>query len=356
MRAIAPFMSVVAVASAVGVLVADGSSASVGARKPQTVTLETSKTTLKAALGEIKKQTGIEVMSSLSGDPEIVDLNIKNRTFWEAVDAVAAKAHAFVAAYDPVMLQELAEGQEAPPVSYDGLFRVALKRISTSTDLFTGATTCTAVLDVAWEPGGRLFYLIQERDKLKVLDANMNPLKTPGGSKTEQVTGKASWEVEVRLPSVPRAQAKLGLVEGRLRALGTPQMQRVTFDDLTKKNQKQDSGPTSTVTLGNVEQKKDIWNVKLELVHKEKVPQLDSFQLQSWIFHNEITLESGGRNGAKLELQGSDIDFLSGDKAILVYHFKAPTGNQKDWKLTYLTPGMLTDTPIRFSFKDVRLP
>jgi hypothetical protein len=330
---------------------------------PQTrVTLQAEHTTLNAALAEVTKQTQISVVSKLPDNPAIESLSLKQVPFWQAVDQIAAAAHAFVESYEPVTLQPLATDQKAPLVSYSGPFRIALKRTSVSKDFFSGASTCTAVLEIAWEPGTRLFYFTYYRDKLEVRDSKNNLLKTGAGSTPDQVTEKYSREVELRLPAVPRTETELGLIAGKFMARGTPQMRTVAFPDLSKGQvlPLPDESKGNTVKLVDAEFKKDVWNVKLDLTHSEGLPHFESWQ--SWVFHDEIAIQpaNGGPNAIKLEMVGMEIDVNLADKFVVTYRFAPPPGkkpaNPKDWKLTYRTPGRLAEMPIDFSFRHIPLP
>ncbi len=167
---------------------ADGSG-SVEPPQPR-VTIEAEQTTLNAALAEVTKQTHISVVSEVPGNPALENLSLKNVPFWKAVDHIASLSHAFVASYDPIKLQPLSKDQQPPLVCYSGPFRIAVKRTSASKDFFTGVSTCLVALDIAWEPGTRLFYLIQNADKCEVRDSKNNLMKISGGSSTGKVTDK----------------------------------------------------------------------------------------------------------------------------------------------------------------------
>src|SRR5262249_41471328 len=153
-------------------------------------------------------------VSELAEDPAIVDINLTRCPFWQAVDIVAGKANALVVSYDPITLQPLAKDQQPPPVSYSGIFRTLLKRNTFSKNRLTGTSSSTAVLEVAWEPGGRMFYLTQNSDKLEVHDMGGNKLSVPKAAKTDKVTEKSSWEIEVWLPTSPRTDTELALLQG----------------------------------------------------------------------------------------------------------------------------------------------
>jgi hypothetical protein len=325
---------------------------------PQTVSLVSAEIKLSDALKQIERQTGIVVVSQLSADP-LLKLNLKDRPFWEALDAVARAANAFVFSFDPVTLKQRTRDQPAPLVCYSGIFRLELKRISTSVDLSSGSGSCHASLQMAWEPGGRLFYLDQHTESFKVLDSAMNPLRVVGnGIKSEQVTEKSACEVELQLHYPPRTERKLSLVEGRFKAKGTARMQLVTFADL-KPGQVVEKKNEVTVKLVSSVLKGDNWKVQLEMKHAEGWPLAESWQ--SWVSHDEVAVEPVA-GGARLEQVGKNIDAIDGSMARITYLFAAPQGKKTegkaaDWKLSCLTPGKLFfEVPIAFSFKDVPLP
>ena len=86
-------------------------------------------------------------------DP-VVDLDLKQVPFWQALDAIAEKANSRVDlhARDGIALVKRPAGWKPPPTSHDGLFRSTLSAVTAKLDLETGARTYTAAVEVAWEP------------------------------------------------------------------------------------------------------------------------------------------------------------------------------------------------------------
>jgi len=77
------------------------------------------------------------------------------------------------------------------------------------------------------------------------------------------------------------------------------------------------------------------------------------------VVNNEMALESVDGN-RRLASSGYVIERASSRRAVISYHFldkgKARRGRPEGWRLTYRTPALLVEVPIRFTFKDVPLP
>src|SRR5262249_14326803 len=109
---------------------------------PKLVTIQADKVRLREALEQLSKQTGIVVEDrrrDRSDDPE-VKLDLKDVTFWQALDAIAKEADLRVALYQRGGAIALVDGPHVRlHVCYDGLFRIAVKRITALYDLESDA-------------------------------------------------------------------------------------------------------------------------------------------------------------------------------------------------------------------------
>ncbi|MGH7227254.1 MAG: hypothetical protein ACRELF_28905, partial [Gemmataceae bacterium] len=115
---------------------------------------------MSEALAELTKQTGIRVEDVRGVPDEAIQLRLKQATFWQALDALAAAAGARVNLYPTsgrIVLDKRGANYRLPPISYDGRFRLSVKKVTTSRDLEiankngNGGATNLA-LEVAWDP------------------------------------------------------------------------------------------------------------------------------------------------------------------------------------------------------------
>ena len=117
---------------------------------PKIVTIRNDKIPLSKALQEMQKQTGINVEPQTTDDPEIA-IDLASVPFWEALDTIAAHGHAFVSVQGGISLVNRPAHTSA--VSYSGIFRLAVKKITAVRELVSGERYCTVTVEVAWEPG-----------------------------------------------------------------------------------------------------------------------------------------------------------------------------------------------------------
>src|ERR1700722_8462773 len=125
------------------------------APKPRSVSFKFDKVSPKQALAELTRQTGVTVEDRLAGPGETFPLAPPKSSFWPALDAIARSARARVDLYPrdgPLALVPRPAGYADPPVSYSGLVRTSVKRITASRHFDTGASAYSVALEVAWEP------------------------------------------------------------------------------------------------------------------------------------------------------------------------------------------------------------
>jgi hypothetical protein len=311
-------------------------------------TLQDQHAPLKTILAQLDKQTS-NVVTDQMGDPDpVLDLDLKQVTFWQALDAIAEKAGGRVdlhARDGGMALAKRQAGWHQPLVSYSGLFRTTLNSISAKLDLETGARNYMGSLEVAWEP--RLLPLLLEtRPRLRIATDNASSLAP--------VDGHTSLAIDVPLPPVARSVSKLSLLEGELYAIAPTKMLTFTFDSVDQGQKLTQEGVVCRIS--KVVAADDHWSIEITLDYPEGNVKLDSYQ--SWVVNNEIHLES--KDGAATFPSSSYLLEESTPRhAVLTYHFNDKERMKrglKDWKLAYRTPALVVKVPITFSFKDVPLP
>ena len=339
----------------------------------KTVTLPAGKMRMSQALAELAKQTGIRVEDVRGGPDEAIQLDLKQATFWQALDALAATTGARVNLYPTsgrIVLDQRGASYRLPPISYDGRFRLSVKKVTTSRDLEIsdkngrGGATHLAV-EVAWDPELLPLYLETRPRRLRLVDDKNNVLTIlDEGSSLAPVDGRIALGVDVRLPALPRSVAVIRALEGELAMIGPSKMLTFTFAMLDRLDKTKATDPERQLTqegvtcrILDVKLLRDRWTLRVELLYPPGMKQLDSNQ--SWVVNNEMTLESP--NGKKRLISTNyALESATSRRAVLWYHFRdhgaSKRGKAENWRVRYRTPANLIEVPIKFSFKDIPLP
>lgn len=335
---------------------------------PSTVTLQNKAIPLSEALKELAKQTGITVMDKRrdqDADPRL-DLDFHKATFWDAVDEIAAKADLRVYLYDRSGQVALIDGPHKDlPVSRNGVFRVAVKRLTAVRDLESDAHYWTINLEIAWEPRFQPLFFEQQTDDLVVQDAKGVTLNNlPAGSGRAPVTRPMVTETQVRVEAPERPTDTIGVLKGSFTVVGPSKMLTFTFDNLTaidRRKPEQTLKQTQegvTVNLRELKVEPELWTFGFLLEYPADGPEFESFE--SWLVNNKIFLAKKNGKEQFAENGGYEIDETAGHKAILNYRFiednTLSLGKPADWKLVYRTPGTIIKVPVKFEFKDLRAP
>jgi len=324
---------------------------------PRTVTLNGDKVLLSAALEQVHRQTGIVVVSKRKEDPAL-KLDLTRVSFWQAMDVLAREAHARVSPYGNVAL---IEGSDPPPgsISYDGLFRTAVKKIVGVRDLDAGVHYYVVSLEVAWEPNFKPLLLESRPQAIVLHDDRGQDIKVPdNGSEWSAVSGKTTQEVDVRLPALARTVPHIGLLKGQMSVVGPTKMLSFTFAGVKEGVEQKQEGVTVKIT--SVKQREKVWTVQLALDYPPGGPRFESYQ--SWIVSNEISLKNA--KGQIVSNSSYAVDSSTANRAVVSYHFaddpaKPPLlrgSTPDDWQLVYTTPARIVEVPIHFEFKDLTLP
>jgi len=342
---------------------------------PKLFTLQDKDISVAKALAELTKQTGnpVEDRRSSKDDNTKIKLDLKKVTFWQGLDAIAKAADAVASVAEKDEKLALVDGPyKIMPISYSGLFRVAVRRVDVVQVLDSDTHLCVIYLDVAWEPRFRPLFMETRPDAMVLHDDKGRAIEVPEEDKGGMgAIGKRTHaELTVRVPAPHRSATQLGLFKGKLAAMGPTQTLTFTFDKL-KKIEKAAQARKETQQGVNVILRElrpegqgddQVWTVGLLLEYPADGPKFESFQ--SWLVNNEIYLEKE-KDGIKQQFPpnlGYETDDQSDDKAIIKYRFgdepdkKLILGNMSDWKLVYRTPGRISAIPIPFEFKDIPLP
>ncbi len=324
---------------------------------PRTFTYQ-GEITLSKALAELARQTGNTVgdYRRERSDPGF-KLDVKGVPFWQALEAIARSADVRISLYQLDGKIALVNGPyREVPVSFHGLFRVAVKHVAGFRDLETGAHFYVARLELAWEPRFRPFLVQTNPESLVVEDDKGHRLKVPEEDKAQvSAAGKNALEVEVHLPAPPRTARALTLFKGTFSVVGPSKMLAFRFDKLAKGAKKTQEG--ITVTLSDLTTEEDRWTVRVALDYPAGGPEFESFQ--SWLVYNQIHLEKKG--GTTFPANGGFATVTQeSNRAEVDYNFvedgKRKLGKPEDWGVVYRTPGRIVQVAVPFAFKDVPLP
>jgi hypothetical protein len=341
---------------------------------PKTITLKESDIHLNKALKEIASQTGNQVEDRRREKDETkqLKLDLKNATFWQALDAIAKAADARISLYERDGKIALLDGpHQLLPVSYSGLFRVTVKELHLHHYLDADNHSCDIKLEVAWEPRFQPLFMETRPDSLTVEDDKGRAIEISEEGKGPAAIGQpTATTVTIRIPAPQRSAKQLSVFKGKLAVTGPSKMLTFVFDKLSKiekaSEAKKETKEGVTVNLRELRSEggggDEVWTIGLLLEYPPDGPKFESFQ--SWIVNNKIYLEKE-QSGIKQQFPpnlGYETDDQSDTKAIVRYRFgdepdkKLTLGKFSDWKLVYSTPGRINEVPIPFEFKDLPLP
>jgi hypothetical protein len=334
-------------------------------------TLKSEGIAISDALKELGKQTGLVVHDRRKFPAKAkIKLDLKDATAWQALDVIARAAEASVSLYQPDAEMALVDGPPPPPtISYRGLFRTSIKRISVERDLEAKSRSCLVQLETVWEPRFQPFLL--DAGPCEITFSPDKQGKTLQGQQPSKgytsVTGRTSLEFEVRVPAPDRSSAQIDSLRGKLSVIGPSKMLTFTFEKLTeipKPAQAQKLVQEGiTVTLNKLQVEDDRWMLEVVLDYPPGGPKFESFQ--SWLGNNKIYAEnvkSGGKQRLMNVSGDEEIVRLTSSNAVIRYYLTNPgkkipgIGNPGDWRLVYYTPGRIVEVQASFSFKEVALP
>jgi hypothetical protein len=340
----------------------------------KSVTLQADKLLFSKALAELSKQTGIRVEDARGVPDATISLDWKQTPFWQALDALAAAGQARVTLYPTsgrIVLNKRGDNYRLPPISYDGRFRLSVKKVTASRDLEVrdgaphGGATELAI-EIAWDPELLPLYLETRPRGLRLVDDGNHNLTLPDeGSSLSPVDGGIALGIDLRLPALPRSVKSIRSLEGALSMIGPNKMLTFTFATLDRLDKTKSTDPERqstqegvTCRILDVQLLRERWTIRVALDYPPGMKQLDTNQ--SWVVNNEMTLETPDGKKRLPNTKEYALESATARHAVLQYHFRdregAPRGKASDWRVRYRTPANLIEVPIKFAFKDIPLP
>ncbi len=342
---------------------------------PASVSIVEEKITLRQALERLTAQSHVPVTNLLPADDNpTIKLNLKDVTFWQALDGIAEAAGASLDLYQGdgrIALVRRYRDRASPLkplVSHSGPFRVALKKLTAQNDFTSGGRGCTVVFEVAWEPALEPFYLETRPQKVVFRDDTGKSLEVSAGNRWDPVSGRRALEFDCPLPAFPRTSARIATLKGefawkgpsrmhafRFRTKDNPEPTLAELEKAVAKGGIESSAGRglTTCTLEGISLNRPSWVVRITTELPPGGAAFDSNEMW-WSFAQAYLVSADGKK--QLPAAGSE-QVKDGVRRVEVkYVFRGERGEAKDWLLLFRAPASLVQQSIPFEFKDVPLP
>lgn len=336
------------------------------AAEPTRVTLSGSMK-LSEALAAIEKQTGNAVFDyrgdfGQEGTNPTIELDLKDVSFWEALDKVFDEATMTLYHYSGrenalAMVARAAES-ELPRfgrAAYAGRFRLEGTSIVASRDLRNPSNhSLRLTLEVTWEPSLNPIVLIQPLDQLVALDEDGRPLVIEGtdGALEIAVEGKATaTEFDINLQLPPRDAQKIASLQGKMTAIVPGRVETFEFENITAaKNVVQRRGGVAVV-VEQTRKNDELWEVRMRVEFDKAANALESHR--PWVFDNPAMLVAP--DGTEYSYDGLEETRRESNIAGVSYKFVLDE-EPKGYKFVYQTPAAIMKLPVEFELKNIELP
>lgn len=321
---------------------------------------------LSEALQKLQAQSGNAITDLREADGAVatnpaLDLDIVDKSFFEALDVLASKAGVtpyFSTGDGTIGLMPGPEGTTAAPsipVQYIGPFRVALKRYASVLDYQAGSSSANVQFDVAWEPRLRPMLLKLDADELKIADDRGQAIEPQVMNEASEVVLRPESpeaEINVNLAAPDRAAKLLARMKVKAEVTVPAGIRTFRFPSLAARDATLKQGDIG-VTLESTVVDEQVWKVNVVLEYPGEGPAFESYR--QGLFNNQLWLQKA--DGARFEHNGG-FSNTSSDAGKLGYEYlfvDAP-GKPADYQFVFVTPSKVVTIPLEFEFKDVPLP
>lgn len=330
----------------------------------QLVSLKATDRPLSEILADLTKQTGNKLkdfrpqMGQEAADPKL-SVDFAKRPFWQALDQTLGQAGLTIYPYaGKDELGYMAREPNAAPltnrISYAGPLRIAATRLTAQRDLATlGPGWLKLDVQAAWEPRLRPIVLQLPLADIKAVDEHGTPIAVENTEgEQERSVDQAGNAVEFQLPLVnpPRDIRQIGSIQGKIKALVPGKVETFEFTNLKDAKKVEQRRAGVTVTLDEVRQNGDGWEVRMRVRFDNAANALETFR--RWVYDNEAYLE--GPKG-KIPNGSYEPTRQTKDEMGMAYEFDLPDG-PAGLKFVYKTPAVLMSVPLHFEFKNLPLP
>jgi hypothetical protein len=340
---------------------------------PSRVTIKGEGLRLSDVLRDLQRQTGNpltdlrEAYGAEASNP-VLDLDIKDQTFFEALAEIAKKGSfgiTFQTGDGSIgivpadgMYGATEPGKAArvePPVKLVGPFRVTMKNLSLGHDLSMPKARASALFEVAWEPRLRPMLLALKADELEITDDR--------GEKVEPEVAEESTSTVLR-PENPSADVYLNMIAPDRKAQVIKMLsvkstvtlpaglRQFRFKKLDEKDAVQTQGDVK-MTLESTEVEENVWRVRVLLEMPGEGPAFESYQ--QGLFNNRLWLQKA--DGSRFEHNGGfSTTSVAPGRLGFEYLFVDAPGKPGDYEFVYETPSRVIALPLEFTFENVQLP
>lgn len=321
---------------------------------------------LSEALAAIEKQTGNRLVDYREEFNQqrrefTIEGEIRDKPFWEALDTVLDQAelttYAFSGEHAAAAIVARGEGETARAKRgvYSGLFRFEPLRVEAVRDIVNPSNHALRLfLDIAWEPRLQPILVSQSLEALQATTDTGEDLPIDGreGEIEIPVDGDSSaTEMYIPLELPGRNVNKIGSIKGKLEVLAPGRVETFEFVDIEKAKSVEQRRAAATVTLDQVRQNQELYEVRMRIKFQAAANALESHRV--WIYQNPAVLVSPG--GEKIDNVGMEATLQEEDQVGVSYQFVAPDGI-KGFKFRYTTPVSIVKFPVEYELKNIELP
>jgi hypothetical protein len=341
------------------------------------VTIQGQGIRLSEALQTLQKQSGNRVtdLREQNGQPAdnpAINLDLKDATFFEALDTMARLAGLTPYFYtDDGSIGLMAAGgmdstdnnntnngadtaKPDPRVAFSGPVRVELQEIVVKREFGTGRSAANARLDLAWEPRLRPMLLTLNAAAVTVTDDQGRTVPPSLEGETTSIPLNAASpiaEINLNMAAPERSARSLASLKVEARMTLPAGVRTFRFADLSHPEDRQMGQVSVSLVSTTVEDFQ--WKVRVLVGIPGQSESLDSYQ-QS-LMNNRLWLQKA--DGSRFEHNGGYSDLGASDgKVGFEYVFVDAPGKPSDYSLVYETPSEVATVPVTFEFKDVPLP
>jgi hypothetical protein len=329
---------------------------------PSKVTIQARGIRLSEALQQLQTQTGnpiTDLREQLGADKTnpAFDLDLKDVSFFEALDRIAGLADVQINAYTGDGSIGITGGKppKSPLIQYVGPFRIAFKQFSELRDLQAGTAAASAQFEVTWEPRIRPMLLKLKADEVSVKDDQGRVVKPQTMMESDEIVLRPenpSAELNLNLEAPDRSAKALSSFGVKAEVTAPAAIKTFRFPSLAQENVVQKQGDVSA-TLENVEIDEQVWKVNFQIAYPDAGPAFESYR--QGLFNNRLWLQKA--DGSRFEHNGGFSNTgVDGGKLSFEYLFVDVPGKLSDYQFVYETPGKVTTIPVEVEFKNVPLP
>jgi hypothetical protein len=333
--------------------------------KPSLITLRADRMPVSKILAAIAGQSGNAITDYRRqfGQPEddaAAKITFDKTPFWQALDQLLDQAGLTVYPYaDEPGLSIVARPPGVPPRAaaavYSGPLRFEPVRLDAQRDLREPKSSVLRLtIEAAWEPRLKPIAFAQRLADIDATDDRAQPLQVQSEEAALEVPVEGQKSaVELVLPFAlpPREAKQIARVKGKLTAMIPGRIEEFSFGDLLKAKNVEKRQAAATVTLEQVRQNNEAWEIFVRVRFDRPGDALASHR--GWIFRNEAYLESP--DGKHIAYDTLETTLQTQNEVGVSYIFvleKPPA----DLKFIYKTPGAILTSSFDYELTNLKLP